>query len=91
MNTPETQVTFEVCAGCSERTASHFFRVVKKRRLCNLCAHRAGEAAAALTARTRDANLHGGLGWLWKHIGLSLFGFLGGPAARILLLFRRDD
>jgi hypothetical protein len=94
MSFPEPQqVTFEICPECTQRTASHFFRTVRKRRLCNLCAHRAEEAAVSLTARTKDANVHGGLGWLWEHIGLTALGAFGGPWVRLGLLFRsfRDD
>ena len=90
MSTPSTepQVTFEICPECTQRTASHFFRPVGKRRLCNLCAHRVDQGAAALTARTKDANIHEGLGWLWEHVAWTAFGVLGGPLARLMVIIR---
>lgn len=63
MNSPD----FEKCPSCSERTASEYFRTVKDKRLCFLCAQRAEESDASFRAHIEDQRHHG-LGWLWKSI-----------------------
>jgi hypothetical protein len=66
MSSPESTNGFEVCPGCSQRTASDFFRTVKKKRLCCLCAQRSEADDASIRAHIEDQRVHGGLGWLWK-------------------------
>ena len=56
------------CQKCGQPTASQFFRTVGKKQWCVLCAQRNEEADKALQDATEDYKLHGGLGWLWKHI-----------------------
>jgi hypothetical protein len=63
-----SSVTFEDCPRCAQLTASHFFRIVSKKRLCNLCAYRVEKEAQDLHDSVEDYRLHGGLGWLWNHI-----------------------
>ena len=65
------------CPKCGQPTASQFFRAVGKKPLCVLCAQRAEEADKALADATEDYKLHGGLGWLWKHIAWVIACFIG--------------
>lgn len=66
-----------VCPKCGQQTASQFLRTVGKKQLCVLCARRAEEADKALKDATEDYKLHGGLGWLWKHIAGVIAGVIG--------------
>lgn len=56
------------CPGCGQQTAPQFFKTVGKKQLCVLCAQRSEEADKALKDSVEDSKLHGGYGWLWKHI-----------------------
>ena len=56
------------CPKCGQETAPQFFRQVGRKRLCVLCAQRSDEADKALKEAIEDDKLHGGYGWLWKHI-----------------------
>jgi hypothetical protein len=85
MNSIESPVAFEICPACSQSTASSFFRNVGAIRMCALCAQRAGKEVQAREARALDARYHGGLGWLWRHIGWVAFSTFAVIAIRILL------
>lgn len=85
MSSPESASTFEICPNCEQKTAAEFFRTVRKRRLCVLCADRATKADAAAKADIDDHRLHGGLGWLWKHIAYTAYASVGGLVLRYLL------
>ena len=65
------------CPKCGQQTAPQFFRKVGKKELCVLCAQRSDEADKALKDATEDHKLHGGFGWLWKHIAWVIACFLG--------------
>ena len=65
------------CPKCGQQTASQFFRKVGKKQLCLLCAQRSDDADKALRDATEDHKLHGGYGWLWKHIAWVIGGFIG--------------
>jgi hypothetical protein len=56
------------CPKCGQPTAVQFFRKVGEKQLCVLCAQRSDEADKALKESMEDRKLHGGFGWLWKHI-----------------------
>lgn len=56
------------CPKCGQQTAPQFFKTVGKQQLCVLCAQRSDEADKALKDSIEDSKLHGGYGWLWKHI-----------------------
>lgn len=56
------------CPKCGQQTAPQFFKTVGKKQLCVLCAQRSDEANKALKESVEDSKLHGGYGWLWKHI-----------------------
>jgi hypothetical protein len=86
MNSVETPPDLEICPGCSQPTAPEFFRSVGTTRLCALCTRRAGKEAQSREARALDARYHGGLGWLWKHIGLVACSTIGVVIFRLVLL-----
>jgi Zn ribbon nucleic-acid-binding protein len=69
--------TTAACPKCGQQTASQFFRTVGKKQLCVLCAQRSGEADKALKDAIEDHKLHGGYGWLWKHIAGVIAVFIG--------------
>jgi hypothetical protein len=52
-------------------------RKVGAKELCVLCAQRSAEADKALRDATADHKLHGGYGWLWKHIAWVIGCFVG--------------
>ena len=64
------------CPRCGQQTAPQFFRKVGKKEFCVLCAQRSAEADRALKDATEDHKLHGGYGWLWKHIAWVIAGVL---------------
>jgi sarcosine oxidase delta subunit len=65
------------CPKCGQQTAPQFFRTVGKKQLCVLCAQRSDEADKAFKELIEDRKLHGGYGWLWKHIAWVVAAFLG--------------
>ena len=65
------------CPKCGQQTAPQFFRNVGAKQLCVLCAQRSDEADKALKDATEDHKLHGGYGWLWKHIASVIAFFIG--------------
>ena len=85
MTSPQSDPALEICPNCGQKTASEFFRMVKKRRICALCADRAMKADAAAKADIEDHRLHGGLGWLWKHIAYTAYASVGGLVLRYLI------
>jgi hypothetical protein len=85
MSSSQSAPALETCANCAQKTASAFFTTVKKRRLCVLCADRAMKAEAAVKADIEDHRLHGGLGWLWKHIAYTAYASVGGLVLRYLI------
>ena len=56
------------CPNCGQQTAPQFFRKLGAKELCVLCVQRGQEANKALKEAIEDDKLHGGYGWLWKHI-----------------------
>ena len=68
MNPTDPTPEFEICPGCSQRTASEFFRTVNARRLCYVCAVREEEQEESIKEYIEDQRIHGGMGWLWKFI-----------------------
>ena len=77
------------CPKCGQQTAPQFFRTVGKKQLCVLCAQRSEEADKALRDSIEDRKLHGGFGWLWKHIawvvaGVIAYWFLRGIIGDVL-------
>lgn len=76
---------FEICPCCSQKTASAFFRTVDKTRVCCLCADRAEESKAAVLAHIEDRRIHGGIGWLWKPLAVTVGAMLLGILLRICL------
>ena len=86
MTPPQVPASFEVCPSCSQRTASQFFRVVRKTRLCLLCAQRAEKGDACVRAQIEDRRLHGGSGWLWQHILYVVYATIGGTLLRLGIL-----
>lgn len=70
------------CPKCGQQTAPQFFRKVGAKQLCVLCAQRSDEADKALKDAIKDHKLHGGYGWLWKHVAWVVVCFVG------YLLFR---
>jgi hypothetical protein len=85
MSSPESAPAFEICPNCAQKTSAEFFRTVKKRRVCVLCADRATKADAAAQADIEDHRLHGGLGWLWKHIAYTAYASVGGLVLRYVI------
>ena len=85
MSSPESAPTFEICPNCAQKTATEFFKTVKKRRVCVLCADRATKADTAAKADIEDYRLHGGLGWLWKHVAYTAYASVGGLVLRYLI------
>ena len=85
MSSPASTPAFEICPHCAQKTATEFFRTVKKRRLCVLCADRAAKADADAKAAIEDHRQHGGLGWLWKHIAYTAYASVGGLVIRYLV------
>jgi hypothetical protein len=65
------------CPKCGQQTAPQFFRTVGKKQLCVLCAQRSDEADHAFRDAIEDHKLHGGYGWLWKHIAWVITVFVG--------------
>ena len=86
MNPPIPTPSFEVCPACSQPTAAQFFRSVGKQRLCVLCAKRADRAEVDSRAQIEDHRLHGGAGWLWRHIAYTVYATVGGLALRLIIL-----
>ena len=75
------------CPKCGQQTAPQFFRKVGRQQLCVLCAQRTEQAEKSIKETIEDRKLHGGYGWLWKHIALVIVcffaylvfrGFIGG-------------
>jgi hypothetical protein len=85
MSASQSPPALEICANCAQETASAFFRTVKKRRICALCADRAMKTEAAVKADVEDHRLNGGLGWLWKHIAYIAYVSVGGIVLRYLI------
>jgi hypothetical protein len=85
MSSPQSTSTLESCPSCGQKTAGEFFRTVNKRLICVLCADRTTKAEAAAKADIEDHRLHGGLGWLWKHIAYVAYASVGGLVARYLI------
>lgn len=85
MSSPESSPALQVCPDCGQKTATEFFRTVKKRKVCVLCAERTRKAEAATKADLDDHKLHGGLGWLWKHIAYTAYVSVGGLVIRYLI------
>lgn len=65
------------CPKCGQETAEQFFRTVGRTQLCVLCAQRTADADVAFVETIADQKLHGGYGWLWKHI-VTVIAFLIG-------------
>jgi Zn ribbon nucleic-acid-binding protein len=65
------------CPQCGQQTAPQFFRNVGTKQLCVLCAQRNAEADKALRDATEDQKIHGGYGWLWRHIAWVIGCFIG--------------
>jgi hypothetical protein len=86
MNATESPTTYEICPSCSQRTASEYFRTVKKTRICNLCAQRADDSDASVRAQIEDHRYHGGLGWLWKFIAGVAAATIAGMVVRYFLI-----
>jgi hypothetical protein len=84
MSLPESPNPFEICSSCGQRTAAQFFRTVNKVKLCVLCAQRADDAEASLRGLVEDHRLHGGMGWLWKHIAYVAYVTIGWIIVRFL-------
>ena len=85
MSSSQSPAALEICANCAQETASAFFKTVQKRRICALCADRATKTEAAVKADMEDHRLHGGLGWLWKHIAYVAYASVGGIVLRYLI------
>ena len=85
MSSSQSAPVLETCATCGQKTATAFVRTVKKRRICALCADRAIKADADVKADIEDHRLHGGLGWLWKHIAYTAYVSVGGMVLRYLI------
>ena len=85
MNSLQSAPTLEACPNCGQRTAAEFFRTIKKRRICVLCADRTAKADADAQADVEDHRLHGGLGWLWKHIAYVAYASVGSLVVRYLI------
>lgn len=85
MSSSQAKPALEICADCSQETASAFLTTIKKRRICALCADRALKTEAAVKADIEDHRLHGGLGWLWKHIAFTAYASVGGIVLRYLI------
>jgi hypothetical protein len=85
MSPCESAPALEICANCGQKTASAFIRTVRKRRICALCADRARQAEAEAKADIDDHRLHGGLGWLWKHVAYTAYVSVGGLVLRYLI------
>lgn len=85
MGSPEAAPALEICPLCAQKTAGEFFRTVNKRRICVLCADRTSKANAAAQAAIEDHRLHGGLGWLWKHVAYTAYASVGGLVLRYFI------
>src|SRR2546423_10189121 len=85
MSSPESAPTFEICPNCAQKTATEFFRLVKKRRICVLCADRATKADTAAKADIEDYRLNGGLWWLLEHVAYTAYASVGRLGPRYLL------
>jgi hypothetical protein len=85
MSSSQSAPALEICENCAQKTASEFFRTVKKRRICALCADRAMKAEAAVKADIEDHRINGGMGWLWKHIAYTAYASVGGLVLRYLI------
>ena len=86
MTSPDLISAMEVCPSCEQQTASHLFRDVNKKRLCLLCAKRAEDTVASHRALAEDHRMHGGLGWLWKHVAYTAFAAVGYAIVRHVIL-----
>ena len=85
MSPSESAAALETCPNCGQKTARAFIRTLKKRRICALCADRSMQAEAEAKADIEDHRLHGGLGWLWKHIAYTAYVSVGGLVLRYLI------
>ena len=85
MSSPESAPALEVCPNCGQKTAAAFFTTTGKRRICVLCADRARKTDADVKADIEDHRLHGGHGWLWKHIAYTAYASVGGLVLRYLI------
>lgn len=78
--------SIEVCPSCEQGTASHLFRTVNTKRLCLLCAKRAEDSVVSVRALAEDQRVHGGTGWLWKHVGWVAFLAVGYTVIKHLIM-----
>ena len=85
MSSPASAPPLEICPQCAQTTAPEFFRTVKKRGICVLCADRTAKADTAAKAAVEDYRQHGGLGWLWKHIAYTAYANVGGLVIRFII------
>jgi hypothetical protein len=85
MSSSQSEPALEICANCGQQTAPQFFRKVGAKQICVLCAQRSAESDKALKEAIEDDKLHGGYGWLWKHIAYTAYASVGGLVLRYLI------
>ncbi len=86
MTVSDLPFAMEICPSCEKSTASHLFRTVDTKRLCLLCAQRAEDSVTSARALTEDHRVHGGLGWLWKHVAWVAFLAVGYTVIKHLIM-----